>query len=477
MIIQCSRTFCPPNTWVFPTYDPADNVFVAPDDWDFDFEDYTVDIAHDMRPYTFIKTPEEHVYRVKACRAFTELATTEITPERIATHCTLELTPAAWLWREFAYSGVMLESSRIFPTSGVSGCVAGIEQRRVNVGTGFDIIVTVQGEGFIKTVAVHGVTEYVTRGGGTAASPDIVTDTYPTPIDRAYASQGRGLSFGKIYQNNAGATTDPYQPIIFNKIVAAYIVPALDMTFYPDAMCIYGSEDVKTGDNVARWAVAEISDYQQISTSYTKDARLPCLIGAALEAHEYSPGQHTLIWRVSVFGRVQITVTIDGDTRDVSDYFSLALPVKGDAYWWSQNGLSTNISLWGSMVGAGVSIGSGNILGGIMSTGQIIANVEKLNEPKGLSVSPGGSGMLNALAGFVRFDEIAYNGISIDAAGAFSTNGQIFACGELIVNLADRGRAYPEYFRGKFSPVTPGVAVVDRAVCEELAGGVWIKWR
>lgn len=472
MIVKCSRTFCPPSTWVFPTYDAADDVVVAPD-WDFDFADYTVDISADMRPYTFVKTPDGHVYRITGCRAVTE----EGAQDPTVLYCRVNLTPAAWLWREFAYSGVMLESSRIFPTSGVSGSVAGIAHRRVNVGATFDMIVTVQGSDFIRTFAVHGVTEEVRRGGGTAAKPDEVLQSFNTPLDRAYASQGRGLSHGKIYRNNAGSTTDPYQPIVYEKILAAYVVPSLGVIFYPNSMCIYGEEDVKEGDMVTRWAVAELYDYQQISASYTVVAKVPCIIGAALEVQEYSPGQHTLIWRVSVFGRVQITVTVDSDTRDVTDFFSLSLPVKGDAYWWNQNGLSTNISLWGSMLAAGVSIGSGNIIGGIMATGQIIANVEKLNQPKGLSVSPSGSGMLNALEGFVRFDEVAYNGISEDTHGAFSTNGQAFTCGELITNLGDRGCAYPEYFRGKFSPVTPGVAVVDRAVCEELAGGVWVKWR
>lgn len=465
MIIQCSRTFCPPNTWVFPTYDPADNVTVAPD-WDFDFEEYTVDIAYDMRPYTFIKTPEGHVYRVKDCRAVTETTGTE----RTVMYCRLELTPAAWLWREFGYRGYMLESSRIFPTSNVTGRVTGIYSRKINLPAAFDILVTVQGAGFVKTYAVAGVTQLVTRGGGTADDPDVIISSGTTPLNLVMNNQGRCLAEGVIF-TDYGSKSEAYE-----KILAAYIVPSQGFTYNGDDACIYDGAGNK-GDEVLRIPVIRLPDYTKVTTGFSGVADVPCIIGAALEAQEYSPGLHSLKYTISAYGRIQITAEIDGDVRDITDYFSLAIPVKGDAYWWQQNGTTATVSVLSSAIGAGAAIGSGQVLGALTGAGSLISTLDKLNQPKGLTYSPSGSGILNASRGFVRFDLVGYDGVAHDDNGAYTANSQVFSCGEYIGSLADLGRSEPEYFRGRFSPVVPGSAVVDRAICEELAGGVWIKWR
>lgn len=470
MIVKCSRTFCPPNTWVFPTYDAADDVFVAPDDWDFDFADYTVDIAFDMRPYTFIKTPEGHVYRVKACRAVTETVPVEASgTERAVIYCQLELTPAAWLWRDFTYQGYLLESSRIYSTSGVTGRVTGVYSRKITLPTAFDLLVTVQGAGFVSTYAVAGTTQLVTRGGGTASDPDVVISSGATPLNLVMNNQGRCLAEGVIFTEYGSKS------VAYEKILAAYIVPSQGFTYNADAACIYDGAGNK-GDEVMRIPVLRLPDYTEIATGYSGVSSVPCLIGAALEAQEYSPGLHTLKYTISVYGRVQITADVDGDVRDITDYFSLAVPVKGDAYWWQQNGVTTTVSILTSAIGTGASLGSGQFLGALAGAGSLISSLDKLNQPKGLNYSPAGSGILNASRGFFRFDLIGYDSVAHDANGAYTTNAQAFNCGEYL-QLADIGRAEPEYFRGKFSPVTPGVAVVDRAVCEELAGGVWIKWR
>lgn len=470
MNIQCSRTFCPPNTWVFPTYAPEDNVFVAPDDWDFDFEDYTVDIAYDMRPYTFIKTPEGHVYRVKGCRVVTETVPVEPSGrERVVIYSRLELTPAAWLWRGFPYRGYLLSSSRIFPTSAVAGRVTGIYSRKIILPTSFDLLVTVQGAGFVSTYAVAGVTQLVTRGGGTAADPDVVVSSGTTPLTLVMDNQGRCLAEGAIF-TDYGSKNFAYE-----KILAAYIVPSQGFTYDADAMCIYDGAGSK-GEEVLRIPVIRLPDYTKVTTGYSGVADVPCIMGAALEAQEYSPGLHTLKYTIAVYGRVQITVDIDGDVRDITDYFSIAFPVKGDAYWWQQNGVTTTVSVLSSAVGTGAALGSGQFLGALTGGGSLISALDKLNQPKGLNYSPAGSGILNASRGFVRFDLVAYDSVAHDTNGAYTTNAQVFSCGEY-TTLADIGRAEPEYFCGKFSPAVPGVAVVDRAVCEELAGGVWIQWR
>lgn len=461
MIIQCSRTFCPPNTWVFPTYDAADTVAVAPDDWDFDFEDYTVDIAYDMRPYTFIKTPEGHVYRVKGCRAVTETTGTERTP----IYCHLELTPAAWLWREPRYTGDLLESSNIYPTSAVSGCITGVAVRKISLLAEFDLLVTIQSSSFVRTYAVRGITDVVEYLGGAA---DVIKETFATDISRMYVSQARALSFGTMYSGGVAVTYD--------KIVGAYLIPRQGFDYSGSNVYVYGDAELTEHATVVRFTLIEVPDYSHISTSYSGEAKTPCIIGAALEAHEYNPGVHSFKFSIHVAGRVQLVAEVDGDARDVTEFFTVAIPVKGDAAWWSQNGQSTNISIWSGMLTAGISLGSGNVIGAAMSTANLIAAVDKLNAPKGLNYSPAGSGVLNALRGFIRFDELGYSGITRDTNGAFSTNGQAFTCAE-VKTVSDGGRTFPEYVRGRFSPVVPGAAVVDRAVCEELAGGVWIKWR
>lgn len=466
MIIQCSRTFCPPNTWVFPVYDDADDVAVAPDDWDFDFGDYSVDIAFDMRPFTFIKTPEGHVYRVKDCRAVME--TVPVDPsgtERVVIYCHLELTPAAWLWREPRYTGELLESSNIYATSAVTGCITGVAVRKISLLTTFDLLVTIQGAGFVRTYAVQGVSSFVEYLVG---ADDRVIESFDTDISRVYSSQGRALSFGKLYRDGSVVTYD--------KIVGAYLIPRQTFDYATSKLYIYDVAEPAEHDKILRYTLIEVPDYSIISTQYTGEAKTPCIIGAALEAHEYSPGVHSLRFTVQVAGRVQLVAEVDGDARDVTEFFTLSIPVKGDADWWARNGLSTNISIWNGMMTAGISLGSGNVIGAAISTANLIAAVDKLNAPKGLNYSPAGSGVLNALRGFIRFDELGYRGIARDSNGAFSTNGQAFTCAE-VKTVSDGGRAYPEYVRGRFSPVAPGVAVVDRAVCEELAGGVWIKWR
>lgn len=460
MIIQCSRTFCPPNTWVFPTYDSADNVTVAPD-WDFDFEDYTVDISADMRAYTFVKTPDGHVYRITGCRAVTE----EGAQSPTVLYCRVALTPAAWLWREPRYTGDLLESSNIYPTSSVTGCITGVAARKISGLTTFDLIVTVQGADFVRTYAVQGVTTMVLYKADGSSMP---YESHDTDIGAFYASQGLALSFGKIDGDGYNLTYD--------KIVGAYLIPRQGFDYSAAKFFIYGTAEPKDNEKVARYSMIELPDYSHITTNYTGEAKTPCIIGAALEAHEYSPGVHAFKFSVHVAGRVQLVAEVDGDARDVTEFFTVAIPVKGDAAWWAQNGLSTNISIWSGLITGGISLGSGNVIGAAMTTANLVAAVDKLNAPKGLNYSPAGSGVLNALRGFIRFDEIGYQGVARDDNGAYTTNGQAFTCAE-VKTISDGGRTFPEYVRGRFSPVVPGSAVVDRAVCEELAGGVWIKWR
>lgn len=223
--------------------------------------------------------------------------------------------------------------------------------------------------------------------------------TYAPKVTKTYAYE----IYGKLPKiNKCKKTGDGGAEYNLNAVVAVYFVPSdiffgdIDYSLKDD----FG-ELVTLTDGTYSFAYGRLVDYNQATTTF--DCRTTLHVYGASHFVQIGSkifslpenGKKSHNFRVnSVISQngIKIYCTIDEQTEEITNEFSLPVYTDTAANFWNQNSASVALQMTASAIGAVGSIATGNVIGAVGSTlaiGQQTAQIlSRLKQPCKISGSP-----------------------------------------------------------------------------------------